>query len=337
MILITGSCGYIGSHVASRLLKVGKEFIGLDNLHRGIMENNRGPLVVGDVRRIEDIRQVFEEVKSHGQTVDAVIHMAALTSVPESMTNRDEYEEVNIEGTENVIKVMKEYNCDKLIFSSTASVYRQSNEPVKETDPLEPLNVYALTKYNAEQIIRDNKSWLNAVIFRYFNVIGYEEDYDKSGETVKTNIVPALMKSIQTGDVFKVFGNCHPVKRKDENDHTCVRDYIDVRDIARAHQDALDWLSEHPGQHLFNLGTTNGQSVLELIKAFEKANGLKLKYEIVGPRKGDPASVIADNQKAHELLHWCPLTPLEDSLRVTSNVKEDEECCECCYADDKGC
>lgn len=336
VVLITGSAGYIGSHVAQWLIKEGRDFIGLDNLHRGMMENNRGPLVVGDIRRIEDIRQVFDEVESQGNKIDAVIHMAALTSVPESMTNKDEYEEVNLDGTKNLIQVMKEHNCNKLVFSSTASVYRQSNEPVREIDPIEPLNNYALTKYQAEQFIKENKDWLNAVIFRYFNVIGYADDYDKSTEFAKTNIIPALIRTLSSGETFKVFGNGHPVKRNNPEDHTCVRDYIDVRDIARAHGDALKYLENNEGQHLFNLGTKIGYSVLELLNAFEKANNLKVNYEIVGPRKGDPASVVANNQKAHELLHWCPLTPLEVSLNVTNAIKEDDFC-ECCCADDKGC
>ena len=336
MILLTGQAGYIGSHVAQWLIKEDKDFIGLDNLHRGIVENNRGPLVVGDVRRIEDIRQVFNEVESQGKKIDIVIHMAALTSVPESMTNKEEYEEVNLEGTKNLIQVMKEHDCNKLVFSSTASVYQQSNEPVKEIDPIEPLNNYALTKYQAEQFIKENNDWLNAVIFRYFNVIGYSENYDRSTELAKTNIIPALIRALSSGETFKVFGNCHPVKRHNPDDKTCVRDYIDVRDIARAHGYAIKYLENNEGQHLFNLGTTIGYSVLELLEAFEKANNLKVNYEIVGPRKGDPASVVANNQKAHELLHWCPLTPLEVSLNITNTVKEDDFC-ECCCADDKGC
>lgn len=331
-VLVTGSAGYIGSHVAKWLIKMDRDFIGLDNLHRGMMENNHGPLVVGDIRRIEDIEQVFKEVEEHDNKVDAVIHMAALTSVPESMTNKDDYEEVNLEGTENLIKVMKEHSCNKLVFSSTASIYKQSNEPVKETDPAQPLNNYALTKYMAEQVIKNNNDWLNAVVFRYFNVIGYDKDYDKSSELAKTNLVPALLRTIQNGEQFYVYGNGYPVTRVNKQDHTCVRDYIDVRDIARAHGDALKYLDKHEGQHLFNLGTKRGQSVLELIEAFEKANEVKIDYKIVEPRKGDPASIVADNQKARELLGWCPLTPLEESLNVTGHAIEEEHCdyCEDC-------
>lgn len=327
-VLITGQAGYIGSHVASWLIKTDRAFIGLDNLHRGIMENNHGPLVVGDIRRIQDIEQAFEEVESLGDKIDCVIHMAALTSVPESMTNKDEYEEVNFEGTQNLINVMKKHSCNRLVFSSTASVYKQSNTPVKETDPVQPLNNYALTKYQAEQFIKE-QTWLNAVIFRYFNVIGYEEGYDKSGELAKTNLVPALLRTIYNKEPFYVYGNGYPVTRANASDHTCVRDYIDVRDIARAHGEAIKYLETHDGQFLFNLGTKRGQSVLEILEAFEKANGIKINYEIKEPRKGDPASIVADNQKAHELLHWCPLTPLEDSLRVTGYIRQEEPCSYC--------
>lgn len=329
VVLITGQAGYIGSHVAEWLDRMGREHIGLDNLHTGLMQNNIGTLMIGDVRRKKDIESVFEEVEGRGSKIDAIIHMAALTSVPESMTHSDEYEEVNLDGTKNVIEVMKEHNCNNLVFSSTASVYEQSNKPVKETSPIQPLNPYASTKYYAEQFI-NQQDWLNAVIFRYFNVIGYRKDYDKSAEYAKTNLVPSMIRSLTSGDPFYVFGNGYPVTRKNPDDHTCVRDYVDVRDIARAHGDALKYLENNPGRHLFNLGTKVGQSVLELIQAFNDANNINMKYEIVGPRAGDPASVVADNQKARELLHWCPLTPLKESLAVFGTpTNEEEEYCEC--------
>lgn len=315
-VLVTGQCGYIGSHVAVNLAQRGYDFIGLDNLHTGLMSNNPGPCVVGDIRRIEDIKQVFNETK-----IDAVIHMAALTSVPESMEKKDEYEEVNTEGTLNLLKVMKEYGCKKLIFSSTASIYKQSNERLKESDPAAPLNNYALTKYWAEQIIA-KQDWLEYVIFRYFNVIGYRPDYDKSHEYSKTLLVPALIRAYENNEPVSIYGNGYPVKRQNPDDHTCVRDYIDVRDVARAHVDALKYMENTKAHDLFNLGTSYGHSVLELIEAFERANGIKLQKEIKPPRKGDPSSLIASNSKARELLYWCPLTPLENSLRLTEVPEE---------------
>lgn len=316
-ILLTGQCGYIGSHIALDLIKRGLVFVGLDNLSTGLMSNNYGPCVIGDITRKEDIEQVFEN-----NDIDLVIHLAALTSVPESYEKKKEYIEVNVEGTVNLIKVMKEHNCNKLIFSSTASVYKQSNMPLKEQDVVQPKNNYAATKCAAEQYIK-NQDWLNYIIFRYFNVIGYDEQYDQSKEAGKTNIIPTLMKILKQSepkDVFKVYGNGYPVTREDKTDHTCVRDYIDVRDISRAHVDAIRYMidkteNNKPCKTIFNLGTKHGTSVLELLKAFEKANGIKIEYEIVEPRKGDPASLIADNQKARELLNWCHLYPLEDSLR----------------------
>lgn len=312
MILITGQCGYIGSHVVLELLKSTEyNFVGIDNLHRGLMSNNRGPCIVEDIRNAEAINKIFDEYD-----INLVIHMAALTSVPESMEKKDEYMEVNTEGTENIINAMKAHNCSKLIFSSTASIYEQSQKPVKETDPIQPLNNYALSKKFAEDIIKKNKDWLNAVIFRYFNVIGYDEEYDKTKEYEKTNIVPAFLRTLNHGAEFKVFGNCYPVKRENPNDHTCVRDYIDVRDIAKAHILAIEYLKEYKGQNLFNLGTKHGYSVLELIEAFNKANNCDIQYTIEKPRKGDPASVIADSQKAKELLNWQPTYSIEQSLKL---------------------
>lgn len=313
-ILLTGQCGYIGSHVALELLKLDTiDFIGIDNLHRGLMSNNHGPCIIADIRNKEDVEKIFDEY-----SIDTVIHMAALTSVPESMEKKDEYMEVNMEGTENIINAMKAHNCNKLIFSSTASIYEQSQKPVKETDPIQPLNNYALSKKFAEDLIRNNKDWLNAVIFRYFNVIGYDEEYDKTREYEKTNIVPAFLRTLNQNAEFKVFGNGYPVKRENPNDHTCVRDYIDVRDIAKAHILAIEYLKNYKGQNLFNLGTKHGYSVLELIDAFNKANNCDIQYTIEKPRKGDPASVVADNQKARELLSWQPTYTIEQSLKVIS-------------------
>ena len=178
------------------------------------------------------------------------------------------------------------------------------------------MNNYALSKKFAEDIIKKNKDWLNAVIFRYFNVIGYAENYDKTREYEKTNIVPAFLRTLNQNADFKVFGNGYPVKRENPNDHTCVRDYIDVRDIAKAHILAIEYLKDYKGQNLFNLGTKHGYSVLELIDAFNKANNCDIQYTIEKPRKGDPASVVADNQKARELLNWQPTYTIEQSLKV---------------------
>lgn len=311
-ILVTGSAGYIGSHVVDELLKNGIEHVlGIDNLHAGRMSNSLTTCFIEDVRNEEGLRSIFKE-----HNIDCVMHLAALTSVPESMEKSEEYFDVNYNGTKTLLKVMKEFNCNKLIFSSTASIYEQSQKPVTEDSPAQPLNNYAISKYKAEQEIKANLDWLNAIIFRYFNVIGYREDYDKSAEYSKTNIVPALLRIQVSGETFSIFGNCYPVKRKDPNDKTCVRDYIDVRDIARAHVKAYMYLQEYTGVDLFNLGTKHGISVMELLAAFEKANNTKVPYEIKDKRKGDPASIIADSTKARELLGWEPIYSLEESLKI---------------------
>ena len=311
-LLVTGQAGYIGSHVATALLDEDLyDFIGIDNLHVGTIKNNPSACIIGDIRNERELEDIFKEYD-----IDCVMHLAALTSVPESMEKPEEYIDVNYNGTKTLLKVMKEFNCNKLIFSSTASIYEQSQEPVTEDSPAQPLNNYAITKYRAEQEIKANSDWLNAVIFRYFNVIGYREDYDKSAEYSKTNIVPALLRMQVSGETFSIFGNCYPVKRKDANDKTCVRDYIDVRDIARAHVKAYTYLQEYTGVDLFNLGTKHGISVMELLAAFEKANNIKVSYEIKDKRKGDPASIIADSTKARELLGWEPIYSLEESLKI---------------------
>lgn len=310
-VLVTGTLGYIGSHCTSMLKDFGISFIGLDNLHTGLMENNHGPCVISDIRNKKDLQEVFKEYNP-----EMVMHFAALTSVPESMKNKDEYIEVNTEGTEILLQVMKEFNCNKLIFSSTASIYRQSREPLKETDPAQPLNNYALTKYWAEDLIK-RSDWLDYIIFRYFNVIGYEDWFNKEHELSKTNLVPALIRAKDLQEPFEVYGNRYPVTRENSKDHTCVRDYIDVRDIAKGHLLGAEYLAAHSGcRELFNLGTKQGSSVLEILDAFNKANGTNITYTIEEPRKGDPASLIADNRKAREILHWSPEYTLEQSLKM---------------------
>lgn len=311
MILCTGSAGYIGSHVERALLEYNYDFAGFDNLSTGSMANNMGLCIVGDITNKKDIEQVFENYD-----IDCVFHLAAKTSVPESMENPDLYYETNFEGTENLLQVMKEHNCNKLVFSSTASVYEQSRQAVTEDSPLQPLNHYAKAKLYAEQAILEQYDWLNAVIFRYFNVIGYDEDYDKSKEALKTNIVPKLLQCYESGDTFKIFGNNYPVQRQQIDDKTCVRDYIDVRDIAEAHLLAYNYMLTHMGITKFNLGTKHGTSVLELLSAFEKANNVEIKKEFAPRRKGDPASIIANAQKANEVLGWTPRYSLEQSLKV---------------------
>lgn len=312
-ILITGNLGYIGSHTAAELVENGYEdIIGVDNLSVGLISNAYGiPTFIEDIRNKEKLRDIFKENK-----IDLVLHFASLTSVPDSMKKKDEYEDVIVNGTETLLEVMQEFGCNNLIFSSTASVYEQSQTPVKETDPLQPLNNYAKFKHEVEKLLKANAAWLNCIVFRYFNVIGYGEWYDKSNEMSKTNLVPALLKCHESGDKLKIFGNSYPVKRKCVLDKTAVRDYIDVRDIAKAYIKAIDYLKDKGGQHLFNLGTKDGSSVYELYEAFNKANGTNIDAIVLGPRQGDPASVVADNRKAAELLGWRPTYTLEQSLKV---------------------
>lgn len=312
-ILITGAAGYIGSHIQKLLTNFQFPSIGYDNLHKGLVSNTSAPCYIGDIRDRVSLRKVFKIYKP-----DVVFHLAALTSVPESQKHKDEYLEVNTEGTEILLSVMKEFNCDKLIFSSTASVYKQSNQPIKENDPIQILNNYALSKYYAERIIQ-KQDWLKAVIFRYFNVIGFGEWYDYTADINKTNIVPSLMRTVITGEPFVIYGNGYPVKRDNPNDHTCVRDYIDVRDIVNAHVKALEYLSKIDSNTkvLFNLGTKKGSSVLELVNTFCKVNDVTIEQHIDKPRKGDPASLIADSSKAEQLLYWTPEYSLNESLKIS--------------------
>lgn len=317
-ILVTGSCGYIGSHVSQCLNYNRIKNCGLDNLHTGLPKNRLTKTYIVDIRNMEEIDKVFEDIIKE-EPIDCVIHLAALTSVPESMESiqkKQEYEDVNTTGTENLLKVMKKYDCTKLIFSSTASVYKESNKPIKETDPIEIKNNYALTKRFAEDIIKQ-QDWLDYIIFRYFNVIGHSGTYCMDNELKKTNIVPTLTNSIMTNMPFKIYGNNYPIKRENPEDHTCVRDYIDVRDIARAHICGIDYMHAHKRtKQIFNLGTQKGSSVLELINTFEKVNNVHINKHFSNRRKGDPASLIANSTKARQLLRWEPMYSLKESLKI---------------------
>ena len=310
-ILITGNLGYIGSHVTKLLASLDIDVYGLDNLHRGSTANAFCRTDILDIRDEKSLHTLFKEFD-----FNLVCHFAGLTSVPESMEKPDLYHEVNVEGTETLLRVMKEHGCNKFIFSSTASVYKQSNTPVKETDVLQPLNNYAKNKLEVETLIKQNSDWLDAIIFRYFNVVGWDDEYSIERELEKTNIVPALYRAVMHGHKFEVFGNGYPVKRENPKDHTCVRDYIDVRDIARAYLAAISYIDKVRGNETFNLGTKTGYSVLEVIDAFSKATGQTINYTIAPPRKGDPAIVVADNQKAKELLDWQPTYSLTESFNI---------------------
>lgn len=309
-ILVTGGAGYIGSHTAVELLNAGYEVIIVDNLcNSSSIVLDRVKEITGknikfyqiDTRDEAKLREVFKENK-----IDAVIHFAALKAVGESVEKPYEYYHNNLINTLTVLGVMREFGVDKFVFSSSATVYGSPKTcPIKEDFPLSTTNPYGSTKLMIENMLRDickaNENF-NVAILRYFNPIGAHES-GKIGEEpngIPNNLMPYITKvAIGKLKELSVFGNDY-----DTPDGTGVRDYIHVVDLALGHVKALEKLNQNPGLVTYNLGTGKGYSVLDLVKAFEKASNVKIPYKIVGRRAGDIATCYADATKAEKELGW---------------------------------
>lgn len=303
-ILVTGGAGYIGSHTVVELIDKGYDVVIIDNLSNSKIEvlnrlkmitNKEIPFYQDDVCDKNKLRKIF---KSH--SVDAVIHFAGLKAVGESSKVPLKYYENNILSTLALIEVMKEYNCKNLIFSSSATVYGyQEKMPIKENASLSATNPYGRTKLFIEYILKDlyeaDNSW-NIALLRYFNPVGAHPSgligEDPSG--IPNNLCPYITQvAVGKMPYLKVFGNDY-----DTIDGTGVRDYIHVCDLAVGHVLSIKKLNENPGLVIYNLGTGQGTSVLEMIKAFEKATNKKIDYKIVERRLGDIGTCYADCSKA---------------------------------------
>ena len=320
-ILVTGGAGYIGSHTVVELLNRGEEVVIVDNF------SNSSPDVIEKIREItkrefkfyevdlldeENLEKVFQE-----NDIESVIHFAALKAVGESVQKPIEYYYNNITGTLVLLKLMKKYNCNKIVFSSSATVYGIPKElPIKEDFPLSTTNPYGSTKLIVEQILQDAAKAdkeLGVVILRYFNPIGAHES-KLIGEVpngIPNNIMPYIM-AVAAGrfEQITVFGNDYPT-----HDGTGVRDYIHVVDLAKGHLSAIDKVRNENGVKIYNLGTGQGYSVLDLIKTFEKVNNIKLNYCIGQRRPGDVPACYADPTKAEKELNWKAEKGIEEMCR----------------------
>ena len=324
-ILITGGAGYIGSHTAVELLKNGEELVIVDNF------SNSSPEVLEKIKKItgkdfkfyeldlldeEKLDNVFKENK-----IEAVIHFAGLKAVGESVEKPIEYYHNNITGTLILLKTMKKYNCKKIVFSSSATVYGNPQKlPIAEDSPLSTTNPYGSTKLMIEQILQDvavaDKDFCIAIL-RYFNPIGAHES-GLIGEVpngIPNNIMPYIMK-VAKGEYkeLTIFGDDYPTK-----DGTGVRDYIHVVDLSKGHLKALDKIRKEAGVKIYNLGTGNGYSVLELVKNFEKVNNVKENYKIGPRRPGDIPACYADPRKAEKELGWKAEKGIEEMLKDSWN------------------
>lgn len=328
-VLVTGGMGYIGSHTTVELLKAGKDVIIIDNLcNSSIVVKDRIKEITGkdvkfyniDLADKEAVEKVFEE-----NSIESVIDFAALKAVGESVKNPLEYYMNNMVSFLVLLDIMKKNNVKNLVFSSSATVYGDAKTmPILESFPLTATNPYGRTKLMAEEILRDlaasDSSW-NIAILRYFNPIGAHESgiigEDPNG--IPDNLMPYITK-VAVGELkeLSVFGNDY-----DTIDGTGVRDYIHVVDIAIGHIRALEKLETNSGLVTYNLGTGNGFSVLQLVKAFSKASGKEIPYKIAPRRPGDVAICYADPSKANRELNWKAERTLEqmceDSWRWQKN------------------
>jgi UDP-glucose 4-epimerase len=309
-ILVTGGVGYIGSHTCLELLQAGYEVIVVDNLSNGKEESlkrvqeltgKKLELYKVDLLDKDALKAVFDKF-----SIDAVIHFAGLKAVGESVIIPLRYYHNNVTGTLILCEVMGAHNVKNLVFSSSATVYGNPHKvPIKEDFPLSPTNPYGRAKLMIEDILRDlhcaDEAW-NIVLLRYFNPVGAHPS-GRIGEDpneIPNNLVPYIAQ-VAVGKLceLSVFGNDYPTR-----DGTGIRDYLHVVDLALGHIRALEKLTSNPGVVTYNLGTGRGNSVLEMVSAFEKASGKKIPYKIVGRRSGDIASCYADPSKAKRELVW---------------------------------
>lgn len=324
-ILLTGGTGYIGSHTTVELISRGHEVEILDNLI------NSKITVLDNIEKISNVKPKFYFVdlldkenldktfkKNH---FDLVIHFAGLKSVSESIEQPLRYYENNIGGTINLLEVMKKYNCKRLVFSSSATVYG-NQDGVKLTEDSQTgigiTNPYGETKFMIEQILQDlavADPDFKITILRYFNPVGSHESglLGEDPNDIPNNLMPYIMK-VSTGELAKlsVYGDDYNTP-----DGTAMRDFIHVVDLARGHVAAID--HQKNGVQIYNLGTGKATSVMEMVKAFEKAAGKPLPYKIAGRRPGDLAVVFAGAEKAEKELGWKAELTIEDAMRDTIN------------------
>ena len=321
IILTTGGAGYIGSHTCVELLNAGHEVVVLDNLYNSSekslqrVEELTGKKVKfykGDACDPAILDQIFTENK-----VDAVIHFAAYKAVGESVAKPMEFYRNNLDCTLTVCEAMKRHDVKRFIFSSSATVYGiPDHVPLDESMPTSCTNPYGWTKYMNEQILTDiahaNPDW-SVVLLRYFNPIGAHES-GRIGEMpngIPNNLMPFITQvAVGKRECLSVFGNDYPTP-----DGTGIRDYIHVVDLAKGHVAAAAYAMDNAGVQVINLGTGHGYSVLDIVKAFEAVNGIKVPYQIVARRPGDIAECWADPKKAKELLGWTAEKNLEDMCR----------------------
>ncbi|MBD5174203.1 MAG: UDP-glucose 4-epimerase GalE [Bacteroidales bacterium] len=324
-VLVSGGAGYIGSHTTVALIEAGYDVVVIDNF------SNSEPSAIEGVEKILGRKITFEQVDTCDKEAlrgvferhefSTVIHFAAFKAVGESMTEPLKYYQNNLVSYMNVLELMKEFKRPNVLFSSSATVYGEAEVlPVTEQTPRQPAtSPYGNTKQMAEDILRDCCAAypdFYGIALRYFNPVGAHPSalIGELPRGVPNNLVPFITQTAAgVRECLSVFGNDY-----DTPDGSCLRDFIDVVDLAKAHVAAVDRMTQHKMDakyEIFNIGTGRPVSVLELITRFEKANGLKLPYKIVGRRSGDVPAVWADTTLANKVLGWKAERDLDDTLR----------------------
>lgn len=320
-ILLTGATGYIASHTWLALRKAGLEVVGLDNF------SNSSPRVLERLERISGRAPVFEQADVNDRAAlagvlerhrpDAVVHFAAFKAVGESTQQPLNYYRNNIGGLVNLCSVMKDAGCQRIVFSSSATVYgRPEVLPIREDAPVQATNPYGQTKLIGEQVLHDlaaaEGGWRNGIL-RYFNPVGAHESglIGEDPRGIPNNLMPYVAQvAVGRRARLQVFGNDY-----DTPDGTGVRDYIHVTDLAEGHVAALRLLLDGADSFTVNLGTGHGYSVLDLVQAYEAASGRPIPYDIVARRPGDVDACYADPTRARELLGWSARLGLADMCR----------------------
>lgn len=311
--IVFGGAGYLGSHLVNQLISKGNDVVVFDNLSGNVKSNltKLSKNISGDITRLDDLNKM-----DNFGYFDGVFNLAAKKSVSESIINPNLYKEVNEIGTRNVLDFCVRNKIKKFVFTSSAAVYGEvdSTSSVSENSATNPINPYGLSKLGAESAIENmcKTQMLSALSLRTFNMVGARKPayFDLLGE----NVLPVLVRKLYTEELFTIFGNNHTSK-----DGTCVRDYTNVEDIARAHVLAMSYLEkEKVGCHKsVNLSSNKGFSILELINKINEFSGKKLLWNYGEKRNGDAASVVGNNQLAKKLLGWSPKIDINQSIKET--------------------
>jgi len=302
-VLVLGGAGYIGSHAVARLIETGREVVVVDNLLTGHKEaiHPKATFYNGDIREKDFLDHVF---KTEG--IEQVVHFAASSLVGESVENPLKYFNNNVYGMEILLEVMQENNVKEIVFSSTAATYGEPDvTPISETTVTNPKNPYGESKLMMEKMMKwcDNAYDMKYVSLRYFNVAGAMPDASiGEAHQPETHLLPIILQvALKQRDKLQIFGDDYPTK-----DGTCIRDYVHVLDLVDAHILALEYLDKNEESQIINLGSSHGFSVKELLDEAIRVTECDIPYEVSPRRAGDPAVLVASNEKAKNVLGWNP-------------------------------